>query len=450
MGCIFKGLQLDSRLACYLLLRVGMSKLACLLLALSFTACSTAEDFSPNDEKSDTLAECGNVDYEYLSDDDDEHMTQKRIDSLNTYAQKKLASKQCEVDTILKQRGELVADRPLISDLYRVEVGSVDHCMSGEVLYNLDWDRRYELMKSQVDKTTEFLARLHEDAGGVPTVLFDRITICPRDFFFGEGMTLDGQTLYINPDFRITGGIDVMDAKEIRSDFWTPGELLNKMPGGDKIKMLWPLLDPAGTVRSAMRHGVAERIGELVKKLKESLASDESETQSFIGAATLVSAIKKHVSGQDGPNGEESLQSRALVFVASAAEKQLICLTKEWMDYVDRPSAWTTTAEAGVASLHKEATRNALDVKVRQVGALVIGNTHFINVNLDVFFGSGYKDFESYVEVRTLEQKIDWIQAGLVVVYTIDNIEVGVDINVNKTLQSKGLTEAALECGIDL
>jgi len=96
--------------------------------------------------------------------------------------------------------------------------------------------------------------------------------------------------------------------------------------------------------------------------------------------------------------------------------------------------------------VYKEAARNSLDVKVKQKGTIVVGNTHFVNVNLDVFLSSGYQDLERYVEVTEVEQSIEWEQEGFIVIYTVDDIDVNVSISAERALPSGGLDEALRAC----
>ncbi len=439
----------------------GMSlphRLAAILLCALPLGCAQPDTFSGNDDKSDQQ-QCTAVDYDYLPDNGGSGQTTERIRSLNDYAQVKLASRQCDIDNTLDRRGELVPGAPNISDVYRVEVGSEEQCLNGGFLfadYDLDTDERYEDMKQQVDMAVDFLARIHEDTGGVPTVLFDRITICPKEFW-GEEMALAGQTLYVNAAFSQFGGISTLDGRELRADLWSPGEHLNQFAAGDALKLVWPLLDPAGTVRSALRHGVAERVGDLVGKLADTLNGEDREGGEDTGgnahllkSALMISAIKEHVLDAPGPEGEPSLKDKALGLMASATDKQIGCVAEEWKAYVEEPQSWTSASEAGVAALYKEAARNSLDVKVKQSGLIVVGNTHFVNVNLDIFLSSGYEQLERYVEVVEVEQNIEWEQTGLIVVYTVDDIDISVNVSVNKTLQSAGFVESAGACGLEI
>ncbi len=429
-------------------------------IAVVATACAPDAYDGGGDDKSDQQR-CAAVDYEFLPETGAADQTAQRIRSLNDYAHEKLASRQCDIDNTLERRNELVAGAPNISEFYRVEVGSEEQCLNGGFLfadYDLDSTERYEDMKQQVDMAVEFLARIHEDTGGVPTVLFDRITICPKEFW-GEEMSLAGQTLYVNAAFSQFGGIDTLDGRELRADLWSPGEHLNQFAAGDALKLVWPILDPAGTVRSALRHGVAERVGDLVGKLADTLNGEDSEGGEDTGAGgnahllkavLMASAIKDHVIDEPGPEGEPSLKDKALSLMASATDKQIGCVAEEWKAYVEAPETWTSASEAGVAALYKEAARNSLNVNVKQDGFIVVGNTHFVNVNLDIFLSSGYEQLERYVEVVEVEQNIEWEQTGFIVVYTVDDIDISVNVSVNKTLQSAGFVESAGACGLTI
>ncbi|MCP4444228.1 MAG: hypothetical protein GY811_02635 [Myxococcales bacterium] len=252
-------------------------------------------------------------------------------------------------------------------------------------------------------------------------------------------------------------GISTLDGRELRADLWSPGEHLNQFAAADALKLVWPLLDPAGTVRSSLRHGVAERVGDLVGKLADTLNGEsegggedtgEGGNANILKAALIASAIQDHVIDTEGPDGEASLKDKALSLMAGATDKQIGCVAEQWKAYVEEPQTWTSASEAGVAALYKGAARNSFSVNVKQDGFIVVGNTHFVNVNLDIFLSSGYEQLERYVEIVEVEQTIEWEQTGFIVVYTVDDIDISVNVSVNKTLQSARFVESAGACGL--
>ncbi len=425
-----------------------------LVLALA-AGCSGPEDrhLGPADEVADLYCQQTQLDW-VASTTSGRSLTEARVDSLNDYAAAALRARQCGIDRTLARRDALTEDRPNIADLYTIEVGNEATCLNGSywwVDFDIANDDRYHGMKEQIDRAVEFLARFHEDTGGVPTVIFDQVMICPKKGAFEEELLLTGPTLYINVPYDLfTGnGLTTFDARELREK-WSTGEHLANMPMADLLEVLWPLFDPAGTTRFALRSGLAARALDLVGRLVD--VGGKLAGRSLVDLAAirgslqtiLRDSVSDTLTTADGDLLVDTLGSR----LAAADEAQLSCVTQAWKDYLADPERWTAASEAAVATMYREAARNSLSVNVEQNGFVVVGNTHFVNVNLDVFLSSGYKDLERYVEVVEVPQDIQWTQNGFVVVYTVDDIDVNVSVSSEKSLATAGVERALGQCGL--
>ncbi|MEM6787949.1 MAG: hypothetical protein AAF715_10570 [Myxococcota bacterium] len=379
-------------------------------------------------------------------------LTAERVASLDAYAEEALASRRCAVEATLAHRDVDPTQTTPLDDAYRVKVGDATTCLNGGFFfarYNLDGDRRYEAMKSQVDNVVTFLQHLHEDTHGVPSSLFDTVTVCPRELW-GRKMELAGPTLYVNVAFTQGGGIRTFDAHDLRADLWTPGEHLTGLPNGDRLQTVWPLFDPAGTARFALRNGIARRALGLLRRLTGLGDTTEEEAPLRAELRQLVHenvAAPASETDEQGEADEPPLAARAEAFLDNADAEALRCVVRTWQDDLDDPETWSQAGEAAVATLHRESARNALNLDVKQSGTIVVGNTHFVHVDLDVFLSGGYERLERYVEVETIEQNITWEQEGFVVVYTVDDISVNVSVSAHRTVQSASLERALTRCG---
>lgn len=409
---------------------------------------------APADEEGDAqesdLRSCESVDVELEWVDKAPGVTAARIESLNDYAYEKMKARECELEETLARRGALTEDTIALSDAYVVEVGNEATCFNGSFIFanfDLETNKRYNAMREQVDMTVEFLKGIHEDTNGIPTVLFDKVVLCPKGPF-GTEMEIAGPNLYIGLPFSQFGHISTFDARELRNDKWTVGEHLSQLPKAEFLQVVWPLLDPAGTARNAMRSGIAKRSVGLATKLA---ALKSGIAGGSIGASAARNQLAGLMNGEVSPtlmgaDGEQPLVNFASAQIESASTEQLACIADRWGQFVSDPEKWTQTSEAGVAVLLEEASRNALNVNVKQEGTIVIGNTHWVNVDLDLFFSTGYQNLTRYVEIEQIQQNVQWEQKGFVVVYTIDDINVNVSLNVHNALQAAGMERALSQC----
>lgn len=417
--------------------------MAALGLALTSVGCVPADEVAAQSaNQTECVALPATLDR--VEDEGQADLTAQRVASLNDYAEAALASRQCELETTLEHREVDVNQTVPLADAYRVVVGNEATCLNGGWLFarrNLNTEGRYDDMKTQVDNVVEFLKQLHEDTHGVPSAIFDTVTICPSEVF-GNKMELVGPTLYVNVPFTQFGGISTFDAQDLRADMWTPGKHLEVFENGDKLKALWPLFDPGGTARYALRNGIAQRALGLLARLVGLDGLD-------VGAmrAELQQLAKENATDISPDENTPSLRARAQAFFVDATPEQLSCVASHWQKDLDDPEAWSQTSEAAVATVYKETARNALNVNVKQDGWVVVGNTHFIHVNLDIFLSGGYERLERYVEIEQVEQNITWEQSGFVVVYTIDDIDVNVSVSAVRSLQSASLDQALNRCG---
>lgn len=390
------------------------------------------------------------VDCAWVEANGDEPVTDARIESLNAYAAASLRARQCEIDETLARRGVTQDDRPNIADLYGVRVGNQETCMNGGFLladFDLESDGRYRDMKAQIDMAIEFLKQFHEDTDGVPTVLFRDVVICPRDFF-GAKLDLVGPRLYLLPRFEQWDALATMDAKTLRADLWTPGMHLESWPHSDALRLAWRLLDPAGTLRNALRGGLAQKALDLFRELVDLKARINGEEIDFDSLRTSLSRlVQNEVNDGAEVDAADGLRARAHDALIRADAGQLGCILDAWSGYLADPERWTAAAEAATAVAWKESVRKAMDIHVQQDGWLNIGNTKIIHVDLDVFLSSGYRDLERYVEVLEVEDNIDWEQTGGGInIYLVDGVEVSVSVNADRALPTAGLAEALQHC----
>ena len=418
-------------------------------------ACATEGAERPGGGKADDMNDNGTTEscdaptLAAIPDSGDTSLTALRVGALNRYAEKRLRSRQCDIDDTLRRRDAFVEDRPNIAQFYKLEVGNEATCLNGSFLlaqFNLETNDRYQEMRVQIDAAAEFLKGFHEDSNGVATVLFDKVVICPKQPF-GDEFVLSGPTLYINVPFTQLGHIRPFDARELRSDKWTTGEHLARFPNAEGLQLLWPLFDPVGTVRHAQRKGVVSRALGLARNLIDLDGTINGQDFDLDGARNkLRNLITDNVSPTAKTRDDKLLVDEAAADVENADATRLKCLTDAWGRVLSDPERWNAADEAGAARVYKESVANSLSVKVKQRGKIVIGNTHIIRVDLSVFLSSGYKDVERFTEVVQVPQNIEVDQEGFVVVYTVDQVDVNVSVEVDRALPSAGLDEALRSC----
>ncbi|MCP4444467.1 MAG: hypothetical protein GY811_03870 [Myxococcales bacterium] len=422
-----------------------MRTLPLLLLASlqTLASCATDGDYEMNDsDKFDELG-CEKPVYEYLADDSS---TEERIDDLNVYATKRLASYQCRVDTILAQRGQVGAAD--VSKTYTMEVGSRELCFNdgfGFADFDIDSQERYKDMKTQVDYAAEFLATLHGDADGRPVPFMQTLAICPKEGF-GEEFSLSGGRLFVNVDFAqiIGNSFQTYDARDLL-EAWDDGDHLHDQ--SDKIQLAWPFINPTGTFRTSMRRGTLKTLMRLAGKLlniREKLGGSDSGARSAVGDPGLEARrlIKENVSEGFLLDGEVSLRDTAMDAVEAATDDELYCILTEWHGDVGDPERANLADQAGVAAMQGKIKN--LDIDVFQLGFLIHGNSHFIDVDLSGWFTQGYGDLTRYVEVLENTKSVNIVQIGIGLTYSLDDVNVGVEFHVDKAVQTAGI-ERALE-----
>ena len=160
----------------------------------------------------------------------------------------------------------------------------------------------------------------------------------------------------------------------------------------------------------------------------------------------MIGLVRNNVLNLAANDDGANLADCAVDKLVRSSRERLECIAEVWLDYLSDPTRISAASEAATAVTYKESARNQLNVNVKQNGIIVIGNTHLININLDVFLSSGYEDLEEYVEVKEVEQNINWDQTGFFVIYTIDDISVNVNVSANRAVQTAGLKEALEVC----
>ncbi len=426
--------------------------LSSLSLALSLSACGESTSDAEQAEqpptrpeqdvgKEDSYYSCGFVEFPDEEKFPGHTQTSKRVQALTQYANDLLACTQPALDKTFSRRGVNVES---ISTLYEIKVEG-DDCFTEQDRWgyddDIDSDAELEALQQQVRSTVTFLKNLHEDLSGYPNRLFDTLLLCP-EHIVDEEMALEGRKLYLGIDRSIFDNLKIQDAVEIR-DNWSSGLHLKKQLA--MLSLLWKVIDPAGSPRIMLREsisGAAQHLSDRLSELKP------SSTEAI--KVDLKQLIKDHtldnyrVDGIYDESTEEQpdFKAEALAKIEAMDREHLHELISAWSDYIDNPDRWEGLNQTA-ASMHEASARNQINLDIQQVGFFAFANFHDINVDASFLFPAS-RDYTRYVRIEVLDWDVKVRQYALISIWTSDNVNVNVSVQVDRVLETKGL-ERALE-----
>ncbi|MFN3201982.1 MAG: hypothetical protein ACE366_26490 [Bradymonadia bacterium] len=431
-------------------MRHALLTLAHLTLAstLCLTACGGAEETTESagegpetagpangdvDGKADSYYACGFVDYPDEDKFAGHDITSKRTRALSDYANTLLACTQPDLDETFARRG---INGEKVDSLYAIRVEG-DDCFTSQSRWGWDdtieSDDDLEAMQRQVRSTVSFVKTLHEDLNGYPNRLFDTVVLCPNHIVDGP-MKLEGRKLYVGVNRNdVFGWISPHNALDIRDD-WSTGEHLAGQFG--LLAKLWPVVDPAGTPRIALRHAIRSSAEYLAERL-----DNVGGATAGIARATLEGLIKNHVADgyraegadEEGPDFKTS----ALEQLETLGDEEVYALAEAWSGYIDDPDRWQGMDSAAAAT-HEAVARNAINLDIVQVGLFTFANFHDINVNADFFFPVS-REYTRYIQLEEVDWDVKVRQYSLIGIWTSDNVNVNVAVKVERALETAGL-----------
>lgn len=439
-------------------MRHGLSALSLLLLthSVALTGCGGAEtdEAAPGSEspgsgapaseapggKTDSYYACGFVEYPDESKYAGHDITSVRTRALTDYANELLSCTQPDLDETFARRG---VNGEAVAENYAIRVEG-DDCFTGQSRWgwddNLDDDDELEAMQQQVRSTVSFVKNLHEDLNGYPNRLFDTVVLCPEGIVDGP-MKLEGRRLYVGVDRHLLGWLSPRNALDMRDD-WGSGEHLKARFG--LLARLWPVLDPAGTPRIALRHAIRSAAEHLADKLNVI-----DEEQPGVARAILGQLIRDHVADEYRAEGvgedEPDFKTTALEALEKLEDDEVYALAELWSDYIDDQDRWQGM-DAAAASTHEAVARNEINLDIEQVGLFAFANFHDINVNADFFFPI-QREYMRYIQLEKVDWDVKVRQYSLIAIWTSDNVNVNVAVKVDRALETAGLERALTVLG---
>ncbi len=391
---------------------------------------SPGEGLDPDLDRADGWGPSRSVPFVDAEPRPGETLTEARARALTDYGQALVEAWDDSLAQSFARRGAV--GEPLGGTYgFRVEGGS---CFSEDPRLGSDYDivsdADVRAMTRQVEYAVEFLARFHEDANGYPNRFFDRVALCP-DGQIGGRLALQGRVLYVGVSYWF-GRITTRDAFAVRSA-WTGGEHLEA--SYPTLSAIWFLLDPVGTPRLVLRDAVAAAASHIGDRLAGALEQPERGLR-----ADLLDLVRRHTIEGYRPDEGEPMRDLAVEEVEAMDEARLRELAELWQGFVTDPEHWEGMTEAVLAT-HQATARNAYDVDLEQWGVVVVGNFHDVTVDISAFMPRN-RDFVRYVQIEQVPQSVRVRQYGLVAVYTMDDVEVGLAVTADRGVETAGLEHA--------
>ncbi len=220
-----------------------------------------------------------------------------------------------------------------------------------------------------------------------------------------------------------------LSAKEIKEkwnngEMWAEDSLAKEIvdKARNPIRGYWPLLNPIGDVRVALREALKQEGLKLVEKIRGWLRQDDLQLQQ--GLLAVAEGLK---------NREAA--SKILKNKSNAA---LFDIGQKWVDKLNDPKVLEDMANAAIMACVKKQMVKQRETQTNrtQVGLVNVENFH----NIDVDFAVGdTKDFQEYVVVPE-NIEINVTQYGIVNVSTTDRVSVSAALSA---LTSAGALEKA-------
>lgn len=352
-------------------------------------------------------------------------------DSLPILLQKHLAAKKIKLKLTEVFQGQEVRLRP--GDECFFENSGLGY---GD--FDINSKRELEALRQQVRSTAEFLKlnnqnRLGHRGGLIPIQI---VEICPKEVI-GQTMKYEGGTLKLGVETGFS--YTPITSDEIKTR-WDNGEaFLPTETFKSKVKklfiptqaaLLWKLANPIGNVQTEMRNLLNERGTSFSELIDKSLKSSKGES------SIPLNSVKT-----------ERLLDKSLInkFLTLAPELKKFVL-ENWKCFITKPAIYGDFAE-DLTSILNSKTNNTTNFDVQQEGFISIGNIHQINVDVsanDLSYANYFAPITPAQESSSRDYKVRQ-KATLLGVYTIDQIDVNLQISLGRGMLGGALETAGFE-----
>lgn len=314
----------------------------------------------------------------------------------------------------------------------------------------LDSGRQRELFEKQILSAMEFLKIVHKSMRGLPNGWFKDVVVCPRklmDNRKSSPLKLVSGTLFIWTRENI-GGYEVLREDEIlsrwnsldfESDVSEMAKSLNSL-FGNKAQKIWGILNPIGSVRTAGRTVLFDKMSHILVQL-DGIAANKNggalvtsnrgrQADSKVESARTLAEV---LSSMAQDSSQELLRQRISTLKFGDAEAR--CFAKMLATRLRETATWQAQ-EVCTNTILSRQIRNS--VNVQDVGVYV-GNLHSIAVSLT----SCEPSMEAHAvrDKDVFEQSVNIRRVG-VAVHTIDDIRVAVNAFVFPAILDDMLSRA--------
>jgi hypothetical protein len=320
---------------------------------------------------------------------------------------------------------------------------------------DLDSRRQRELFEKQIRSTVEFLKIVHKSMRGVPNGWFKDVVVCPRKLLDNRKappLKLVSGTLFIWTRENV-GGYEVMREDEILSrwnsmDFESDvSEMAKSMNSlfSNKAQKIWGILNPIGSVRTAGRTVLFDKLSHVLKQLDGVISGESGSAAASNSGAPRALSLAEPSHALAGVLSSMALDSsqdalRHAVSALNVGEAEARCLAKMVATRLRDTGTWQAQ-EGCTNTILSRQIRNS--VNVQDVG-IYVGNLHSIAVSL----ASCEPRMEAHAvrEKDVFEQSVNIKRVG-VAVHTVDDIRVAVNAFVFPAVLDEMLSRAG-ECGV--
>lgn len=395
-----------------------------------------------------------------------------RVCFFEVYANAYLASQECAVDEALALLG--VADPlPIAAGPsaetrggYYVHIGGPDEgCFSerdrglGAIDFTLADEATQDALEEQIGQTISFLRHFHEATYGGENFFVRSVTICPVDpgLFDGghEAFRWMPPVLAVGLDMNRWTSPGVQRQQEMIRQ-WNEGTHLAHLPADNVLRQYWFLINPIGEVQLPVR----EAIRSIGTRLAARLPREGGEA----ARETLLSTVEDALLTDYESGSGLDFRARARERIEGASDEEVREIEDAWRRFVTDPESWTGLAAAVFV---EPIVRAQYSIELHQECAVNVGNFHEISVSVDAYFAN-VERFSRYLDVQMAQHDIEvwqvpgagaslsiapWLFGGIsgeelsACVYTVDDIDVGV--NVNRVGYEGSLETAGLELALD-
>ena len=443
------------------------------LVCISFLpiwGCKTAQNGTSSLER---------VQYADANRKDGESYTDARVASLNAWADELLSAEKDSDDISVlakdyfKRAGVKDAD-PM--SRYKIRLRSSMECFQEKWFgNNIYWDSQRDAMRKQIESAALFLLDFHKATLGRPRGAFAlrEIEICP-EHIVGSAISLKGQTLVIGVPRTTAGSYSPLSSDLLRRK-WDLGDhldneesrsLLSKTISPVKIRALWMLFNPSGTVRTSLRLTIAEQGAGILRKFEPwaralglkvsgpsrsgeagavsvagTIANPEQASEDLVRSVILTSVDPKRI-GMESESIKTAVQGLAKSGKINLLLQNWTCAARD-QSYADEMA---TSALGSFEQVFKGSkSKAAIEI---EAGLVAVGNYHKIGVT----FAGGAGSFENFIQKPDvtddqLELKVK-VKSGLVSVFTVDEINVQASVGVLKEMTASSIESLAFKMAL--